>query len=45
MKSREEYLLEVFNRFAGLRNWMIKEKNLSKRNSKSTTTKAQQTVL
>jgi hypothetical protein len=29
MKSREEYLLKVFNRFAGLRTWMIKEKNIS----------------
>jgi hypothetical protein len=25
MKSREEYLLKVFNRFAGLTNWRIKE--------------------
>jgi hypothetical protein len=37
MKCREEYLLKVFNRFAGLRTKMIKEKkNLSKRNSVNT---------
>jgi len=45
MKCREEYLLKVFNRFAGLRTWMIKEEKISAKETMSTPTKAQQTVL
>jgi hypothetical protein len=35
MKAREECLLKVFNRFAGLRTWMIKEKKFSAKESLS----------